>query len=188
MFVLSDGLDLNVSVGSGRARENRTTKTPALDRKVPVTQTLSFCQMHFLSPLPVAFDRKLVSVWQVFHVWRARWNKKEETMKHEPQRYRVYNVGSRPQANQHFILDIFPGSCLLFVVPFSARAQGCNQVSKSKYMYPWDTWYNFLSSRCTCSPRTWSCEPVMKRCIRYCMLGTGTCDLKTWYQEYLYLK
>ena len=30
--------------------------------KVPVTQTLSFCQMHFLSPLPVAFDRKLVSV------------------------------------------------------------------------------------------------------------------------------
>ena len=34
---------------------------PALDRKVPVTQTLSFCQMHFLSPLPVAFDRKLVS-------------------------------------------------------------------------------------------------------------------------------
>ena len=34
-------------------------------------------------------------------------------MKHEPQRYRVYNVGSRPQANQHFILDIFPGSCLL---------------------------------------------------------------------------
>ena len=32
-----------------------------LDRKVPVTQTLSFCQMHFLSPLPVAFDRKLVS-------------------------------------------------------------------------------------------------------------------------------
>ena len=38
-------------------------------------------------------------------------------MKHEPQRYRVYNVGSRPQANQHFILDIFPGSCLLFVVP-----------------------------------------------------------------------
>ena len=40
----------------------RTTKTPALDRKVPVTQTLSFCQMHFLSPLPVAFDRKLVSV------------------------------------------------------------------------------------------------------------------------------
>ena len=39
------------------------------DRKIPVTQTLSFCQMHFLSPLPVAFDRKLVSVWQVFHVW-----------------------------------------------------------------------------------------------------------------------
>ena len=37
-------------------------RTPALDRKVPVTQTLSFCQMHFLSPLPVAFDRKLVSV------------------------------------------------------------------------------------------------------------------------------
>ena len=37
-------------------------RAPALDRKVPVTQTLSFCQMHFLSPLPVAFDRKLVSV------------------------------------------------------------------------------------------------------------------------------
>ena len=55
---------------------------------------------------------------------RAR-DKKEETMKHEPQRYRVYNVGSRPQANQHFILDIFPGSCLLFVVPV-ARAVTLN--------------------------------------------------------------
>ena len=44
------------------SRAQGTTKTPALDRKVPVTQTLSFCQMHFLSPLPVAFDRKLVSV------------------------------------------------------------------------------------------------------------------------------
>ena len=47
------GLRVTHSWGTSRAR---------LDRKVPVTQTLSFCQMHFLSPLPVAFDRKLVSV------------------------------------------------------------------------------------------------------------------------------
>ena len=37
--------------------------------KVPVTQTLSFCQMHFLSPLPVAFDRKLVSVFPFLGVY-----------------------------------------------------------------------------------------------------------------------
>ena len=64
---------------TGRARANpQPSMKDSAQEKVPVTQTLSFCQMHFLSPLPVAFDRKLVSVWQVFHVWflRARetWN------------------------------------------------------------------------------------------------------------------
>ena len=54
------------------ARAKGTTKTPALDRKVPVTQTLSFCQMHFLSPLPVAFDRKLVSVFPFLGVYLSR--------------------------------------------------------------------------------------------------------------------
>ena len=61
-----------------RAREkgtNRETRTSSMkdsaQEKVPVTQTLSFCQMHFLSPLPVAFDRKLVSVIPVT-VGRAR--------------------------------------------------------------------------------------------------------------------
>ena len=44
---------------STRAHKEKDTHT---HEKVPVTQTLSFCQMHFLSPLPVAFDRKLVSV------------------------------------------------------------------------------------------------------------------------------
>ena len=44
--------------------ETRTSSMKdSAQEKVPVTQTLSFCQMHFLSPLPVAFDRKLVSVF-----------------------------------------------------------------------------------------------------------------------------
>ena len=63
-----------------RAREkgtNRETRTSSMkdsaQEKVPVTQTLSFCQMHFLSPLPVAFDRKLVSVFPFLGVGsRAR--------------------------------------------------------------------------------------------------------------------
>ena len=65
------------SWGSSRARDTQDeTRTSSMkdsaQEKVPVTQTLSFCQMHFLSPLPVAFDRKLVSVFPLVSSSRAR--------------------------------------------------------------------------------------------------------------------